>query len=261
MPFSPDEYVQLLIISHFRDPADEDYYFARLAWHERLPRQFFWSANQAIEKYLKCIFIRTGRDPKFGHDWFEAYQKARQENFSPLLILPDFLISPERNGHQEKVTMNNFLKRFHESGVTNVRYNEIIFNNVEFYDLAFLDIVCVWLRCICIPGIVLKPGQITDPERFAVDGLSKKIAASFKKDNVAFFPKEAVASDPFSDYRSSTLANWVIHAKHTLSDWEFDYVIQTYAEKRAGGQQDKESKKVYKEILAYLKSLGSPPQL
>ena len=43
----------------FRDVADADYVAARMACRAKLPVQFLWASQQALEKYLKCIlFIR-----------------------------------------------------------------------------------------------------------------------------------------------------------------------------------------------------------
>lgn len=41
----------------FRDTADGDYITARLAFRADCYEQFLWSAQQAIEKYLKCIRV------------------------------------------------------------------------------------------------------------------------------------------------------------------------------------------------------------
>ena len=41
----------------FRDTADGDYISARLAFRAACYEQFLWSAQQAIEKYLKCILV------------------------------------------------------------------------------------------------------------------------------------------------------------------------------------------------------------
>lgn len=41
----------------FRDTGDADYIAARLAMRSRLAGPFLWSAEQAVEKYLKCILM------------------------------------------------------------------------------------------------------------------------------------------------------------------------------------------------------------
>lgn len=69
-------------IMTFRDTADGDYVAARLSFRSGCFEQFLWSAEQAIEKYLKCILVlrRVGRPaPKndgtrsdVGHDLEKA---------------------------------------------------------------------------------------------------------------------------------------------------------------------------------------------
>lgn len=64
-------------IAAFRDTADGDYITARLAFREECYEQFLWSAEQAIEKYLKCILVlrripRPKRD--IGHDLLRAIE-------------------------------------------------------------------------------------------------------------------------------------------------------------------------------------------
>lgn len=49
----------------FRDQADRDYVLARAAWRLRLRDQFLWSAQQAIEKYLKGILLFDGRSARY----------------------------------------------------------------------------------------------------------------------------------------------------------------------------------------------------
>ena len=41
----------------FRDMGDGDYIAARMAMRAGLPSQFTWAAEQAIEKYLKCVLV------------------------------------------------------------------------------------------------------------------------------------------------------------------------------------------------------------
>lgn len=44
-------------IRSFRDTADVDYIAARMAFRVALLQQFFWSSQQAVEKYIKCILL------------------------------------------------------------------------------------------------------------------------------------------------------------------------------------------------------------
>lgn len=49
----------------FRDQADRDYVLARAAWKLRLRDQFLWSAQQAIEKYLKGVLLFDGQSARY----------------------------------------------------------------------------------------------------------------------------------------------------------------------------------------------------
>lgn len=55
----PTEHAKInqFAIRCFRDTGDADYIAARLAMRSRLAGPFLWSAEQAIEKYLKCILM------------------------------------------------------------------------------------------------------------------------------------------------------------------------------------------------------------
>ncbi|MBM4206516.1 MAG: HEPN domain-containing protein [Gammaproteobacteria bacterium] len=49
----------------FRKQADCDYIAARSNYRTRLRQQFLWSAQQAIEKYLKAILLFNGRSARY----------------------------------------------------------------------------------------------------------------------------------------------------------------------------------------------------
>lgn len=51
-----------IAIRSFRDTGDGDYITARLAMRSRLSANFLWSAQQAVEKYLKCILMLNRRN-------------------------------------------------------------------------------------------------------------------------------------------------------------------------------------------------------
>lgn len=49
----------------FRKQADYDYISARANYRMRLRQQFLWSAQQALEKYLKAILLFNGKSARF----------------------------------------------------------------------------------------------------------------------------------------------------------------------------------------------------
>lgn len=53
--------VNQFAIRCFRDTGDADYIAARLAMRAGLAQPFLWSAEQAVEKYLKCILMLNRR--------------------------------------------------------------------------------------------------------------------------------------------------------------------------------------------------------
>lgn len=64
-----EKYINAAAYQYFRDVADGDYIMARSAYFMLLVPQFFHSAQQAIEKYMKCILVLRRVDTQpFGHD-------------------------------------------------------------------------------------------------------------------------------------------------------------------------------------------------
>ena len=64
----------------FRETGDADYIAARLAMRARLAGPFLWSAEQAVEKYLKCILMLNRRTTiKLGHDIKTALELINSE--------------------------------------------------------------------------------------------------------------------------------------------------------------------------------------
>jgi hypothetical protein len=60
----------------FRDTGDTDYIAARLAMRSRLAGPFLWSAEQAVEKYLKCILMLNRRKTNdLGHKIAAALER------------------------------------------------------------------------------------------------------------------------------------------------------------------------------------------
>ncbi len=60
----------------FRDVADRDYLAARVLYRLELGPQFLWSAQQAVEKYLKGILLYNDQTTKtLGHDLGKSFQK------------------------------------------------------------------------------------------------------------------------------------------------------------------------------------------
>ena len=77
-----DRRINDFAIRAFRDVADRDYLAARLACRADLIPQFLWSAQQAIEKYLKCILLLNRIQAKnVRHDINEALKLLEKLTF------------------------------------------------------------------------------------------------------------------------------------------------------------------------------------
>lgn len=66
----------------FRDVADHDYIAARMCYRSGLYSQFYWSALQAIEKYLKAILLfHRVRAKDIKHNLERAWVHAKKLPF------------------------------------------------------------------------------------------------------------------------------------------------------------------------------------
>tara|TARA_R110001606_G_scaffold213201_2_gene361055 strand:- start:18788 stop:19522 length:735 start_codon:yes stop_codon:yes gene_type:complete len=79
----------------FRSQADQDYISARSSYFMGFQQQFLWSAQQAMEKYLKAILLYNGntarwkKEPNldgkkgkpFGHDLLALNNKVKKINY------------------------------------------------------------------------------------------------------------------------------------------------------------------------------------
>jgi HEPN domain-containing protein len=92
-PISPlDRVLNDFATRCFRDVADGDYIAARLAWRAQLFPQFLWSAQQALEKYLKCILL-LNRIParNVGHDLSKALALLESHKAFTFRLSPETL--------------------------------------------------------------------------------------------------------------------------------------------------------------------------
>nr|WP_198980093.1 HEPN domain-containing protein [Herbaspirillum sp. ASV7] len=78
---TPTEHAHInnFAIRCFRDTGDGDYIAARMAFRARLFQQFLWSAEQAIEKYLKCVLMLNRKKADFGHQISTGLSRVNSE--------------------------------------------------------------------------------------------------------------------------------------------------------------------------------------
>jgi HEPN domain-containing protein len=77
-------------VRSFRDTADGDYIAARSAFRCTLYQQCFWSSQQAVEKYLKCILL-LNRIPatNMGHNLCFGLDKIGREGKFQVRLSPE----------------------------------------------------------------------------------------------------------------------------------------------------------------------------
>lgn len=74
-----DARINVFAIRCLRDTGDADYIVARLAMRARLHAQYLWAAEQAVEKYLKCILVLNRVNTKdLSHDLEAALARVRE---------------------------------------------------------------------------------------------------------------------------------------------------------------------------------------
>jgi len=59
-----------VIYESFVVPGDQDYLMSRLLAQKGLPREFYWAAAQAIEKYLKAFLLINGESNGTNHGFY-----------------------------------------------------------------------------------------------------------------------------------------------------------------------------------------------
>jgi HEPN domain-containing protein len=149
-----------VINDSFVKTGDEDYLTARFLALKGLERAFFWSASQAIEKYLKAFLLMRGESIKAnsrGHQLVSLLNKAKKldkrlDNVS-FDFHPSLIVSSVAREHLKKLSLHVFIEDMESHGSPNNRYNEkgVDFNSAH---LLGLDSFLFTLRSIIgVPDI------------------------------------------------------------------------------------------------------------
>ena len=143
------------ILRMFRDAADEDFLFARIAARRAMHHQFAWSSQQAIEKYLKTVVLINGGQIDTKHTGLvDLYDKCLEiaGNLLPLVLCPpakeNFCHNSTRSPYFE--TTSSYLTRVENAGSAHNRYRSFSVE-VYFCDLHKLDQLVFFLRRISRP--------------------------------------------------------------------------------------------------------------
>jgi len=153
-----DRWINAFATQSFRDQADRDYIAARLACRHELFPQFLWASQQAIEKYLKAIFLYNRvKATDVGHKLSKALDLAKSLPFEIKLSTR----SREFIGHLAEVGEFRYIEvPFHVLGhpiidldltvweirrycqVLNVFGKQLPVDEQKLLDMAWADLAC-----------------------------------------------------------------------------------------------------------------------
>ena len=128
-----------MIIESFLEPADEDYLAARALAIGGMYRSFFWSAAQAVEKYLKAYLLLHGVSVlpfSRGHELGKLLTAAEKvaPGFSHIDLAPHPSIEPPDDFPLSHFELDGFIAVLEKYGSPNNRYN----NYGAIYDTGHL---------------------------------------------------------------------------------------------------------------------------
>lgn len=121
----------------FRNTADGDYIAARALYRTRCIEQFFWYAQQSLEKYMKGILLFNKIKYKMGHDLTELYReilaiRIQGQSFE----FPDWI--------------EGLIDYFNSNGDIAIRYRQKPLNSrFKGSDLEALDATVYLIRRYC----------------------------------------------------------------------------------------------------------------
>lgn len=171
----------------FRNQADFDYISARANFRMKLRQQFLWSAQQAIEKYLKSILLFNGKSARFPSGVRKEFGHNLEALMNEVGTIPIFSFSVGSDNEK-------FIQYLSEQG-PNRYLSKTAYNPTEA--LRQLDSTIWHIRRYCqyvpdrgvgcltpIPGLqeayikkMLNPAHTENPYRFTIPngGLEKII--------------------------------------------------------------------------------------
>ena len=128
-----------IVTGLFVDMADQDYFMCRVCYYAGYINGFFWSAEQAIEKYLKASLLLNGKSSRgYGHDLVSLFEEVNKYASD---LFPEYLSKPEGLIHVHgwpKEHPKEFLDRISPYTESHSRYN-IWGYNLDLRDLYHLD--------------------------------------------------------------------------------------------------------------------------
>jgi HEPN domain-containing protein len=238
------------IVEIFVDTADEDYVVARLLYLTGLERQFFWSAAQAVEKYLKAALLLNGEPVKhYKHRltaMFDRLSAIAGPHLATDLEMPPQL---KRFGTHERYlkggTLRAFVQHIEKHGRPANRY-DTIGTDSEFGDINRLDRAIFILRRLTVDlsarveeskGETFKDWLPLHPQSLVRDfrhrlihtpGPSYSVHQAARENNYAFAPKFEHTDVPLrSGHHVSSLEilfKMDIDYAHELRQWVLESI-------------------------------------
>ncbi|RYG89749.1 HEPN domain-containing protein [Loktanella sp. IMCC34160] len=149
----PNAAARSLIARTFIDSADGDYVAARALWFLGIDQQFCWSAQQAIEKYLKAALLLNGVNVRnsnhaLSRNLTSLVQVGQGSGFALDSRIMDKMGFADPELPLADETFGEFIERMERGGNVNVRYG---FHGFVLFpgDLAKLDHVVFEVRRRC----------------------------------------------------------------------------------------------------------------
>lgn len=123
-----EKHIAIVIIESFIEPADHDYLAARSLAIGGLHRSFFWSAAQAVEKYLKAFLLLNNVSvKKFSHNLVGLLTEAgkAESGFGDIDLAPHTALTlPTEVLPLTRFTRASFIAELEKYGSPNNRYNK-----------------------------------------------------------------------------------------------------------------------------------------
>ncbi len=120
---------------------------SRFAYHHYLYRDFYWNAQQSLEKYMKFIILVNGKiTSKFGHNLDQLFIEVK--TIAKKLLPADFIEILDKSALQQQTSLANFVKHISRMGCADNRYAYGSIS-IKKTDIYFLDYTVYHLRRMC----------------------------------------------------------------------------------------------------------------